>query len=109
MAFGQQTTSSRSLRPDNPQRAAANKPQHPRPPLSHKKRVSKDIGETLTPVKNPGGFRGAHASVRANRLRPDWLLALAKRPDCHTLDDLQIRCPSDLFVAKVRGGGRGGG
>lgn len=64
-------------------------------------RYSKDFGETLTPVKNPGSFKGAHATVRANRLQPDWLLVLAKRPDCHTLDDLQIRCPNDLFVSKV--------
>jgi hypothetical protein len=71
--------------------------------------VSKDFGETLTPVKNPGGFKGAHVSVRANRQQPDWVLALAKRPDCHTLDDYQIRCPSDLFVSKVRGAGRGQG
>ncbi|GBF87767.1 hypothetical protein Rsub_00478 [Raphidocelis subcapitata] len=63
--------------------------------------VSKDFGETLTPVKHPGGFKGAHVSVRANRLQPDWMLWLAKRPDCHTLDDYQIRCPLDLFVSKT--------
>lgn len=72
-------------------------------PTCHKNRVSKDFGETLTPVKNPGGFRGAHATLRANRLRPDWMLALVRRPDCRSLDDLQTRCPSDLFVSKVRG------
>lgn len=68
--------------------------------------MSKDFGETLTPVKHPGGFKGAHVSVRANRLQPDWMLWMAKRPDCHTLDDYQIRCPLDLFVSKVRLEGR---
>jgi hypothetical protein len=82
-------------------RHALPSPAGPGPP----NRVSKDFGETLTPVKNPGGFKGAHVTVRANRQQPDWLLALAKRPDCHSLDDYQIRCPSDLFVAKVRRAG----
>ncbi|KAI8465440.1 MAG: hypothetical protein J3K34DRAFT_525363 [Monoraphidium minutum] len=63
--------------------------------------VSKDNGETLTPVRNPGGFLGAHTTFRVNRLQPDWVLVHAKRPDCHSLDDYQIRCPSDLFVSKT--------
>ncbi|KIY95933.1 hypothetical protein MNEG_12030 [Monoraphidium neglectum] len=61
--------------------------------------VSKDNGETLTAVKN--SFSGAHATLRVNRLQPDWVLVHAKRPDCHSLDDYQIRCPSDLFVSKT--------
>jgi hypothetical protein len=63
--------------------------------------VSKDFGETLTPAKNPGGFKGSGATIRSNRLQPGWLLALAKRPDCRSLDDLQTRCPMDLFMSKT--------
>lgn len=64
-------------------------------------RTSKDYGETLTPHKNPGGFRGLGTTLRAHPTQPDWVLARAKRPGCKLLDEVEMRCAADLFLSQV--------
>jgi hypothetical protein len=64
------------------------------------RRTSSDYGETLTPHANPG-FSGAGAVLRPHPTRPDWVLAHIKRPGCRLLDEVEMRCTSDLFVSQV--------
>eukprot|EP00879_Flechtneria_rotunda_P009745 GHRR01010194.1.p1 GENE.GHRR01010194.1~~GHRR01010194.1.p1 ORF type:complete len:606 (+),score=150.47 GHRR01010194.1:219-2036(+) len=62
--------------------------------------TSNDYGETLIPHKNPGGFHGSGAMLKAHPAQPDWVLAHARRPGCKLLDVLDMRCASDLLVSQ---------
>ncbi len=64
-------------------------------------RLSKDWGETFTPFKNPGAFKGLHTTMKRHPSQTDWMLIMARRPDCKVLDDLEMHCPNDLFVSQV--------
>ena len=62
--------------------------------------VSADHGETVTPARNLGGFRGASAALKPHPTRADWLLALAKRPGCTAAPYQMMACPNDLLLSQ---------
>lgn len=53
------------------------------------------------PHKNPGGFKGSGAALKPHPTQHNWVLAHAKRPGCKILDEVEMRCASDLLVAQV--------
>lgn len=61
--------------------------------------TSTDYGETLIPHKTPG-WVGMHSSLRPHPARPDWVLALVRRPGCSVLDQVQLKCVSDLVLTQ---------
>lgn len=65
--------------------------------------VSGDYGQTLKPVRSPGGTLGFGQTIKPHPHRPDWLLARAKRPAC-VADTRSPACGYDLFLSKDFGG-----
>ncbi|GIL90755.1 hypothetical protein Vretimale_16851 [Volvox reticuliferus] len=61
--------------------------------------VSTDKGENLSPVKYPGGAKGAYIrDVRFNPRHDSWLLMHIKRGSCKIFDKAHQDCPMDLML-----------
>ncbi|KAG1664895.1 hypothetical protein FOA52_006241 [Chlamydomonas sp. UWO 241] len=62
--------------------------------------VSSDYGATYT-SKRTGGWRGnAVKMIKVHPWHADWMLVLAKRPNCTNADHALVECPHDLMLTQ---------
>ena len=76
----------------------------PAPPTLCPVRLSTDYGNTFTARQTPTKWKGS--GIKSIKMHPykDWLMVLVKRPDCKSLDHVQIECPHDLMLSTVSSG-----